>query len=80
MPSPPVRDDDSVPADGPARFATQYWRANVSPSERYVQSVPGSARHRISPLDMTYDNLTVAGDWTDCGLNVGCVEVLQNRL
>jgi acyl-CoA synthetase (AMP-forming)/AMP-acid ligase II len=22
----------------------------------------------------TYDNLTVAGDWTACGLNMGCVE------
>ena len=29
---------------------------------------------RISPLDRTYDNLTVAGDWTSCGLNLGCVE------
>ena len=67
-------DDASAAGEGKARFATQYWRANVSPSERYVQSVPGSARYRISPLDMTYDNLTVAGDWTDCGLNVGCVE------
>jgi len=36
--------------------------------------VPGSARFRISPLDKTYDNLTIAGDWTDCGLNIGCVE------
>lgn len=61
-------------AEGPGRFATQYWRANVNPTERYVQSVPGSARFRISPLDMTYDNLTIAGDWTDCGLNIGCVE------
>jgi uncharacterized protein with NAD-binding domain and iron-sulfur cluster len=25
-------------------------------------------------LDRDYDNLTVAGDWTSCGLNTGCVE------
>lgn len=53
---------------------TQYVRVNVNPSDRYVLSVPGSARFRISPLDDTYDNLTVCGDWTDCSFNGGCVE------
>jgi uncharacterized protein with NAD-binding domain and iron-sulfur cluster len=57
-----------------ARLSTQYVRANVSPSDRYVLSLPGTSRYRISPLDDSYDNLTVAGDWTDCGLNEGCVE------
>jgi uncharacterized protein with NAD-binding domain and iron-sulfur cluster len=56
------------------RFASQFWSANVNPSDRYVLSVPGSTEYRISPLDYSYDNLTIAGDWTDCGLNVGCVE------
>lgn len=59
---------------GPERFATQYWRANVSPSERYVLSLPGSVQYRISPLDTGYDNMTIAGDWTACGLNSGCTE------
>jgi uncharacterized protein with NAD-binding domain and iron-sulfur cluster len=65
-----------------AGFDTQYWTANVNPSDRYVLSVPGSAGYRISPLDNTFDNLTIAGDWTDCGLNVGCVEaaVMSGRL
>jgi uncharacterized protein with NAD-binding domain and iron-sulfur cluster len=65
-----------------ARFDTQYWAANVNPSDRYVLSVPGSLQHRISPLDNTYDNMTIAGDWTDCSLNVGCVEaaVMSGRL
>ncbi len=69
-------------AHGPARFASQYWRANVNPTERYTLSLPGTARHRISPLDPTYDNLTVCGDWTDCGFNSGCVEaaVMSGRL
>ncbi len=57
-----------------ACFDSQFWTANVNPSDRYVQSPPGSTRYRISPLDNTYDNLTIAGDWTACGLNVGCVE------
>jgi uncharacterized protein with NAD-binding domain and iron-sulfur cluster len=67
---------------GPERFATQFWTANVAPSDRYVLSVPGSAKHRISPLDRTYDNLTIAGDWTACGFNAGCVEaaVMSGRL
>jgi uncharacterized protein with NAD-binding domain and iron-sulfur cluster len=64
------------------RFASQFWTANVNPSDRYVLSMPGSAAYRISPLDRTYDNLTVAGDWTDCGFNAGCVEaaVISGRL
>ena len=54
----------------------------MNPSDRYTLALPGSARHRISPLDATYDNLTVCGDWTDCGFNSGCVEaaVMSGRL
>ncbi|QKG72835.1 FAD-dependent oxidoreductase [Erythrobacter mangrovi] len=59
---------------GKARFESQYWRANVNPSDRYVIHTPGSHRYRISPLDMTYDNLTICGDWTDSGFSSGCVE------
>lgn len=65
--------ENSVP-EGPDRMATQYWRANVNPSDRYVIHAPGSFRARISPLDLTYDNLTIAGDWTDSGFHSGCVE------
>jgi uncharacterized protein with NAD-binding domain and iron-sulfur cluster len=79
--------DPGERADGPqrhgsARFASQFWTANVAPSERYTQSLPGSAAFRISPLDRTYDNLTIAGDWTACGFNAGCVEaaVMSGRL
>ena len=70
------------PPDGPARLASQFWTANVNPSDRYSLSLPGSSAYRISPLDRTYDNLTIAGDWTDCGLNAGCVEaaVISGRL
>ncbi|MFO0630213.1 MAG: NAD(P)-binding protein [Polyangiales bacterium] len=53
---------------------TQYWTANVRPTERYVLSLPGTSRYRISPLSLHLDNLTVAGDWTETGLNSGCVE------
>jgi uncharacterized protein with NAD-binding domain and iron-sulfur cluster len=52
----------------------QYWRANVDPSDLYVQSLPGTDKYRIRPGDTGYDNLVIAGDWTDCGFNAGCVE------
>jgi uncharacterized protein with NAD-binding domain and iron-sulfur cluster len=70
------------PQPGELRFDTQFWTANINPSDRYVLSLPGSSKFRISPLDRTYDNLTIAGDWTDCGFNVGCVEaaVISGRL
>jgi len=61
-------------AKGKRRFLTQFWTANVNPSDRYVLSVPGSTVYRISPLDMTFDNLTIAGDWTASGLDTGCIE------
>ncbi len=67
-------DDGKSSAADRSRFLTQYWRANVNPSDRYVIHTPGSFRYRISPLDMTYDNLTIAGDWTDSGFHSGCVE------
>jgi uncharacterized protein with NAD-binding domain and iron-sulfur cluster len=64
------------------RFDSQYWTANVNPGERYVLSLPGTQKYRISPLDNTYDNFTIAGDWTTCGLDAGCVEaaVISGRL
>src|SRR5215468_7766609 len=77
-------DPGGQPANGnrAACFASQFWKANVNPSDRYTLSLPGSARYRISPLDNTYDNLTIAGDWTSCGHNTGCVEaaVMSGRL
>jgi uncharacterized protein with NAD-binding domain and iron-sulfur cluster len=59
---------------GPAAIDSQYWRANVDPSDRYVQSVAGTDRFRLRPDESGYDNLYLAGDWTDCGLNAGCIE------
>jgi uncharacterized protein with NAD-binding domain and iron-sulfur cluster len=64
-------DDAAV---GAARLDAQYVRANVDPSERYVLSVPGSGRYRLRADESGYDNLVLAGDWTDSGLNAGCIE------
>jgi uncharacterized protein with NAD-binding domain and iron-sulfur cluster len=59
---------------GEARFEAQFWRANFVPSERYVQSVAGSTKHRLRADGSGYDNLYLAGDWLLNGFNVGHVE------
>jgi hypothetical protein len=63
-------------------FLSQFWRANVDPSDHYVLSLPGTGRHRIKPGETGFDNLVITRDWTDCGLNAGCVEaaVMSGRL
>lgn len=52
----------------------QHVQVNVAGSDRYTLALPGSLRYRISPLDYTVSNMTIAGDWTECGFNEGCVE------
>ena len=64
------RDD----APGPARFDSQYWRANTSPWERYVLTPAGSVEHRLPSSDSGFANLKLAGDWTSNGIDGGCVE------
>ena len=59
---------------GVARLTSQYVRANVDGSQRYVQSLPGSRRFRLRVDESGYDNLVLAGDWTRCGLDAGCIE------
>jgi uncharacterized protein with NAD-binding domain and iron-sulfur cluster len=55
-------------------IATQHLRANVDPSDRYVQSLPGSGAHRLRADESGFDNLSLAGDWIETGLNAGCIE------
>lgn len=67
-----------VAADGQAAgagaLADQVWRVNDLGSDRYAQSLPGRVERRLSPLAHDVSNATVAGDWTACGLDAGCVE------
>ena len=64
----------------PARTAndrvvgTSHRVANTEGSDRYTLSLPGSIESRMSPLECPVANMTIAGDWTACGLDVGCVE------
>lgn len=59
---------------GTAALKTQHVSVNIDPSDRYVLSVPGSDKYRLRPDESGYDNLVLAGDWTDCGINSGCIE------
>jgi len=59
---------------GASALATQHVSVNIDPSDRYVQSVPGSDNYRLRPDESGYDNLVLAGDWTDSGMNAGCIE------
>ena len=70
------------PATGPARIDSQFIRANIDPTERYVTSPPGSTRFRLRPWETGIANLVIAGDWTYTGLNVGSVEctVMSGKL
>jgi uncharacterized protein with NAD-binding domain and iron-sulfur cluster len=68
------REDARNRTVGERRFDSQYWRANITPTDRYVLSLPRGIEYRVSPLEMMFDNLTVAGDWTASGLDSGCIE------
>ncbi|HSL26255.1 MAG TPA: FAD-dependent oxidoreductase [Acidimicrobiia bacterium] len=59
---------------GEDRFDSQFWRANIDPSDRYVLSLPGSDQHRLRTDQSGYRNMVLAGDWIDSGLNAGCME------
>ncbi len=62
-----------VRLDGPEVRAA-HTVGTTDASDRYVQSLPGSDRHRLRVDGSGVEDLVLAGDWTDCGLNAGCIE------
>ena len=48
-----------------AAFDTQFVTANVDPSDRYVQALPGTDHVRLAPDHSGFERLHLAGDWTD---------------
>lgn len=66
--------DPSTTDAGAERFESQYWRANVTPSELYVRTPPGSVVKRLWPGSSGFANLALAGDWTRNFIDGGCVE------
>jgi uncharacterized protein with NAD-binding domain and iron-sulfur cluster len=72
-----VRWDDLVDPQqgvGEQRFDSQYWRANVLGSERYVTTYAGTVQFRLRADQSGYANLFLAGDWTRNGIDGGSVE------
>jgi uncharacterized protein with NAD-binding domain and iron-sulfur cluster len=65
-------EDTGFPAQ--TNFESQFFRANIDPTELYVLSLPGSAEKRLLSHDSDFDNLYLAGDWTFTDLNIGCIE------
>ncbi|MGC2583092.1 MAG: hypothetical protein WA399_13400, partial [Acidobacteriaceae bacterium] len=59
---------------GVERLSSQYFRANVEPTEHYVLSVTGSSQYRLSADQSGYENLILTGDWTRNPINAGCIE------
>lgn len=57
------------------KFETQYFRANVSPSERYTLCLPATKRWRLGVAGSGFANLYLAGDWVrHPGINAGFAE------
>lgn len=56
------------------RLDAQYVRANVAGSERYVQSLRGTTRHRLFVASCGVEGLYPVGDWLNTGINSGDVE------
>jgi uncharacterized protein with NAD-binding domain and iron-sulfur cluster len=53
---------------------SRYDRANLDPSELYVQTPPGNVSQRLSPTRPMFGNLYVVGDWTLTRFSGGCFE------
>jgi uncharacterized protein with NAD-binding domain and iron-sulfur cluster len=65
----------SAGCQGINRMLEQYFRLNDEGSERYVLSLAASGHYRLKPGASGFQNLFLAGDWTDNGfLNAGCIE------
>jgi uncharacterized protein with NAD-binding domain and iron-sulfur cluster len=53
---------------------TQFFRANVNPTDRYTLSLPGTNKYRLKAHETGFDNLVITGDWINFGVNVGYYE------
>ncbi|MEO0562424.1 MAG: NAD(P)-binding protein [Chloroflexota bacterium] len=44
-------DEHNPTATGPARFDSQFWRANINPTNRYIQALQGTGVYRLTSGD-----------------------------
>ena len=66
-------DDALLHPPGGEGLSGQHLRVDMRGSERCVLSTPASVLHRLAPDESGFDTLWLAGDWTRCGLDAGCV-------
>ncbi len=59
---------------GEERFNSQFWTAEINPTQRYVLSVHDTIQYRLALGNSGFNNLYLAGDWTKNGFNYGAVE------
>lgn len=61
-------------ADCEARLDQQYFRGNTDPAALYVTAGPKTRKLRIGANQTGFENLTIAGEWTETGVNISSVE------
>lgn len=66
--------DPNENSKGIEKLYYQFYIAGINPTERYNLAPPYKKAYRIKPGESGYNNLTVAGDWTDYGPNFGFME------
>ncbi|MBS0643393.1 MAG: NAD(P)-binding protein [Proteobacteria bacterium] len=59
---------------GEQRLKAQYWRANTDPTELYVIAEADTASARLHPDKTGFTNLSIAGEWTNTGINISSIE------
>ena len=66
--------DRMLPALRRGSVRSRFSVAASDPSDRYVQSLPGSRDARLAAAGSGVEGLVLAGDWTDNGIDAGCIE------
>jgi uncharacterized protein with NAD-binding domain and iron-sulfur cluster len=64
----------AISADRDARLDQHFFRANADPASRYVTAKPDTRRLRLRADQTHFANLTIAGEWTDSGVNISSIE------
>jgi uncharacterized protein with NAD-binding domain and iron-sulfur cluster len=65
---------DAENRSGEARFSAAYFRVNYEPHARCTLALPNTTQYRMRAEATGYDNLFVAGDWTDNSIYLAAVE------
>lgn len=65
---------DALNGTGRQRFVNQWIRANVDPTECLPGSGAGTTQYRLKADETGFDNLYIAGCWTNSGMNTSSVE------